>query len=250
MAERARGQIVRQPLDEGRAAPRIDEARRAGFLLQDQLRVAGDARRMVGRQRQRLVEGIGVQRLGAALRRRHRLDHGAHDVVVGILRGQRPAGGLAMGAQRQRALVLRRKILLDQGCPQQPAGPQLGDLHEEVHAGVPEEGKARREAVDVEPGGDAGTRIFDAVGDGVGELQVGRRAGLLHVIAGDRDRVEFRHVPRRVADDVGDDPHRRLWRVDVGVADHELLQDVVLDGPGRDPFRATPCSSPPRCRAP
>ena len=30
-----------------------------------------------------------------------------------------------------------------------------------------------------------------------------------------------------------DDAHRRLGRVDVGVADHELLQDVVLDGPAQ-----------------
>ena len=36
---------------------------------------------------------------------------------------------------------------------------------------------------------------------------------------------------RRVLDDVGHDPHARLGRVDVGVADHELLEDVVLDGP-------------------
>ena len=33
-------------------------------------------------------------------------------------------------------------------------------------------------------------------------------------------------------EDVGDDLHRGLRRVDVGVADHELLEDVVLDGPG------------------
>ena len=178
-----------------------------------------------------------MQRLRAALRRRHRLDHGARDVVVGVLRGQRPSRRLAMRAQRQRALVLWRKVLLDERRPQQAAGPELGDLHEEIHAGVPEERQARREAVDVEAGSDAGARIFDAVGDGVGELQVDRRAGLLDVIAGDRDRVEFRHVPRRVADDVGDDPHRWFRRVDVGVADHELLQDVVLDGPAEVLFR-------------
>ncbi len=34
-----------------------------------------------------------------------------------------------------------------------------------------------------------------------------------------------------VPDDVGHDPHARCRRVDVGVADHELLEDVVLDGP-------------------
>ena len=33
-----------------------------------------------------------------------------------------------------------------------------------------------------------------------------------------------------VGDDVADDPHRRCRRVDVGVAHHELFQDVVLNG--------------------
>ena len=78
-------------------------------------------------------------------------------------------------------------------------------------------------------GGEA--HVLQPVGDGEGELEVGRRAGLLHVVAGDRDRVEPRHVLGGVADDVGHDPHARLGRVDVGVADHELLEDVVLDGP-------------------
>jgi hypothetical protein len=55
------------------------------------------------------------------------------------------------------------------------------------------------------------------------------RSRFLDVIAGDRDRVELRHVRRRVLDDVAHDPHARRRRIDVGVADHELLQDVVLD---------------------
>ena len=36
-----------------------------------------------------------------------------------------------------------------------------------------------------------------------------------------------------VAEDVADDPHRRRGRIDVGVADHELFQDVVLNGPAQ-----------------
>ena len=99
------GKIVGEPLDIERAAPRIDRARGAALALQDDLRVAGDAGGKIGRQRQRLVERVGVQRLRAALRRRHRLDAGARDVVEHVLRGERPAGGLAMGAQRQRAFV-------------------------------------------------------------------------------------------------------------------------------------------------
>ncbi len=52
------------------------------------------------------------------------------------------------------------------------------------------------------------------------------------MIAGDRDRIEFRHVLRRVFDDVGDDAHRGSGRIDVGVPDHELFEDVVLDRAG------------------
>ena len=70
-------EFVSQPLDVIRAAPGIDDAGGAGFLLQDDLSIARDAGGKIGRQRQRLVERIGMQRLGLALRRRHRLDHGA-----------------------------------------------------------------------------------------------------------------------------------------------------------------------------
>ena len=134
-----------QPLDIERAAPGVDDAGGAALLLQEELGVAGDARGEVGRQRQRLVERVGVQRLGVPLGRRHRLDRGAHDVVEHVLRGERPARGLAMGAQRQRARVLGIERL-HQLRPQQARGAQLGDLHEEVHADRPEERQPRREA--------------------------------------------------------------------------------------------------------
>ncbi len=35
---------------------------------------------------------------------------------------------------------------------------------------------------------------------------------------------------RRVLEYVGDDFHRERWRIDIGVAHHELLENVVLDG--------------------
>ena len=100
-----RSEIAREPLDVIRAAPGIDDAGGAALLLQEELGVAGDARREVGRQRQRFVERVGVQRLGVALRCRHRLHRRAHHVVEHVLRGQRPARGLAVRAQRQRARI-------------------------------------------------------------------------------------------------------------------------------------------------
>ncbi len=137
-----------------------------------------------------------------------------------------------MGAQRQRLGVRRREVLLHQLRPEQPRRAQLGDLHEEVHADRPEEAEPGGERIDVEAHRPAGPHVLDAVGERVGELEVERRPRLLHVVAGDRDRVEPGHLGRGVGEDVRDDPHRGGRRVDVGVADHELLEDVVLDGPG------------------
>src|SRR5699024_9379245 len=78
-----------------------------------------------------------------------------------------------------------------------------------------------------------GADVLHPVGQGVGQLQVGGGPGLLHVVAGAGDGVEARHALGGVGEDVGDDPHRGLGRIDVGVTDHELLEDVVLDGPGK-----------------
>ena len=75
--------------------------------------------------------------------------------------------------------------------------------------------------------------VLDPVREGEGELLHRGRPRLLHVVAGDRNGVEARHRLRGEADDVGHDAHRRLGRVDEGVADHELLEDVVLHRAGK-----------------
>ena len=104
------GEVGGEPLDVGGAGPRVDDPGRARLLLQHQLGVAGDAGREVGGQGDGLVEGVGVQALGVALGGRHRLDAGAHDVVEDVLRGERPARGLAVGAQRERLGVGRALV--------------------------------------------------------------------------------------------------------------------------------------------
>ncbi len=172
-----------------------------------------------------------MQRLGVTLRRSHRLNCGAADVVVDVLGGQGPAGGLRVRTQRHRLRVLRAEFLHELR-PEHARGTHLGDLHEEVHADRPEEGQTRRELVDVEAHRLACADVLDTVGQRVGHLDVGRRASFLHVVAGDGDRVELWHVRAGEREDVGDDLHRRRGRVDVGVADHELLQNVILNRSG------------------
>ena len=134
-----------------------------------------------------------------------------------------------MGAQRQRFRVLRIKLFYQLG-PDHAGRAHLGDFHEEVHANRPEERQTRREFINRKTRRLTGARIFDAIGQRIGELKISRRTGFLHVIAGNRDRVEFRHVLRGKGKDVRNDAHRWFRRIDIGVAHHEFFQNVILNG--------------------
>ena len=96
---RAAFDLVGERLDRVRAGERIDRVGHAGLGGDDLLRAQRDARRLLGRERQRLVAPVAVQRLRAAEHRGERLDRDPDDVVVGLLRGQRAARGLGVEAQ-------------------------------------------------------------------------------------------------------------------------------------------------------
>ena len=113
-------------------------------------------RGVLGRQRQRLVPAVAVQRLRAAEHRGQRLQRHAHDVVVGLLRGQRAAGRLRVEAQLLRARVGRAEPLAHDARPQPPRRAELRDLLEEIVVGVEEEREPLPERVHVEPRVDRG----------------------------------------------------------------------------------------------
>ena len=106
-AQAALGELGRQALDVVGAGERVGDMGDAGLLLQDELGVPGDAGGEFRRQGNGFVERVGVEALGAAERRRHRLVGGAHDVVVGVLLLQADAARLAVGAQHQARRLLR-----------------------------------------------------------------------------------------------------------------------------------------------
>ena len=54
----------------------------------------------------------------------------------------------------------------------------------------------------------------------------------------DASKIKPWHLVSRVCHDVPDNFHRRSWWIDEGVADHELLQNVVLDRPLDSSFNA------------
>jgi len=52
----------------------------------------------------------------------------------------------------------------------------------------------------------------------------------VHVVATDADGVEPRHVAGGVGKNIADDAHAGPRRVDVGIAHHELFEDIILYG--------------------
>ena len=159
----------------------------------------------------------------------HSFDTGTPHVVVGILLGERPSRGLAVRTEHERLRILSAKAL-DHLSPEHTRSTHLSDLHKVVDADAPEEGETWRKLVHRDTCVDTSAEVLDTVSDGKGDLDVGRSTSLLHVIARDGDRVELRHLLRGVLKDVGDDLHREFRRIDVGVAHHELLEDIVLNG--------------------
>ena len=208
--------------------PGVDHAGDMGLFLNNELRVEGNPGRELGGQRNGLVKAVGVQALRAAKHSGHGLDGGAHHIVVRVLLGQAPAAGLAMGPQHQALGRLGVKTFHD-AAPQQTRGPHLGNFEVKVHADCPEKGQPSGKLIHIQTGGYGRFHILLAVGQGEGQLQRLVGAGLLHVVARDRNRVEPWHVARGVGNDVANNAHRGCWRINIGVAHHELFEDVVLD---------------------
>ena len=216
-------QLVSQPLHVLRTDPRVDRPGRRRLLLQQRLGVASDARGEVGRQRERLVERVGMQRQRVALRRSHSLGTCAGDVVEGILRSDRPPDVCeCIGKETDFELFGSNLATLHSSRPARGFAPSMKKF-------MPMPQKNDRRGA--KPASIPAFDVLDTVGEGVREFQVGRRTRFLDVVVGDRNRVEPRRFRASEREDVGDDPHRRLRWIDLGVADHELFENVVLDGP-------------------
>mmetsp|Transcript_23374 Transcript_23374/g.68821 ORF Transcript_23374/g.68821 Transcript_23374/m.68821 type:complete len:556 (+) Transcript_23374:99-1766(+) len=184
-SQRALRQLVSQGLHHVGAAKGVGDAGHARLVLQDELRVPGDAGGELSGQTDSLVKGVGVQGLGAAEHGGHRLHRGAHHVVHRVLLRQRPSRGLAVRAQQQGFWVGGREALLDQTGPEAPRGAELCDLEVKVHAHAEEEGHARRHSVHRHAPVSRGGHVLQSVSQRVGELESRVRARLLHVVSGD-----------------------------------------------------------------
>lgn len=114
--------------------------------------------------------------------------------------------------------------------PQHSGSPHLGYFHEVVLALIPEEGQTLGESIHRQSCFFTAANVFHAISQGITQFQVAGSATFLDVVAGNGNGIELGHVLGGVFEDIADDTHGHGRRIDVGVADHEFLQDIVLDG--------------------
>ena len=224
-------QFVRQRFHIVRTSPRVDFLTDLCFFLDINLSVTSDTCREVCRQSDRFVQCVRVQRLRVPQSGSHSFNTSTANVVERILFGQRPTRSLAVSTQSQRFRVLGTEALHDLR-PQHTCSTHLGDFHEMVHTDRPEEGQTRSESIDIDTCIHTGTKIFKTVAKRISHFDIGRRTCFLHVVTGDGDGVELRHLLRSVFEDIGNDTHGEFRRVDISVTHHEFFQDIVLDRTG------------------
>ena len=127
------------------AAARVDGIGDAGLACNHLLRSKCQPRGFLGRQRQRFITPVAMQRLRAAQHGRQRLECNADDVVVWLLGGQRAAGRLRVEAQLLGAGVRRAEAVAHEVRPEPARGPKLGDLLEKIVVCVEKERQALAE---------------------------------------------------------------------------------------------------------
>ena len=185
--------------------------------------------RLLGRERQRFVARVGVQRLRAAQYGRHRLQRRADHVDVGLLRGQGGAGGLGVETQHPGPLIFRAEPVPHQFCIQPARGSEFGDLLEEVVMRVEKERKPRRKRIDVETRRQSRFDIGDGIGESEGHFLNRCGSGFPDMVTADGNGIPFWQMACAKLDGVGDEPHRGTRREDKLFLCDVLFKDVVLN---------------------
>ena len=77
--------------------------------------------------------------------------------------------------------------------------------------------------VNIEPGCGGCLYIFKTICKCKGQFLNEISSGFLHMISGNGYRVEFRHMPGCVRNNVRHDPHGGFWRIDIGIPHHKFF---------------------------
>ena len=125
-----------------------------------------------------------------------RLDRRPHDVHLGLLGGQRDAGGLSVEPQLQRPRVRRAVVLRSQRAQIRRAARYLAISSKKSMWALKKKLSRGANSSTSSPACHRRLDVGEAVGERERQLLRGRRPGLADVVAGDRDRVEPRHLGR------------------------------------------------------
>ena len=168
------------------------------FAIDDELDRHRAAHALLGRRGDRLVVGVGVQRVGVVVGRDQRLQRRADVVERDLLRVQASGPSVCEWNLSFCDALVRAVALAHRDGPDPPRDA-ADDRVLGVHAVAEEERQVRREVVDVHAAREIGLDEREAVGERERELRDRIRAGLGDVIAGDRHRIE---IPDVVLDEV------------------------------------------------
>ena len=208
--------------------PRVYRAAYVCLLLNVNLSIAGNTCREVCRECNSLVQSVGMERLGMTKSGTHSLNTGSGNVVERILLCKRPSRCLTVCSEREGLRILRLE-LFNKFCPNHTCSTHLCNLHKVVHTYSPEEWETRRKIIYRNTCLHTCTKVLKTIGKSISHLNIVGSASLLHMVAGDGDWVELRHIFRGVGKDIANDSHRELRWVDIGVTHHKLLEDIILD---------------------
>ena len=117
------------------------------FVGQHLLGAQGDGDGFFRRQRPCLIEGVRVQRLGSAQHRSQRLEGGANNIIVRLLRRKRAARRLSMKAAEPGAWVRGAKSLAHDLRPDFARRPVFRHFLKQIAVGVEKETQARGEFI-------------------------------------------------------------------------------------------------------
>jgi hypothetical protein len=154
---------ARERLDVVRARERIDGVGTRRSRGRSPAGCAAQQRRALAGEPERLVHRVRVERLRPAEDASQPLERGAHDVDLGLLRGQGRAGGLGVEAQAAQRGVGDAEALAHDPRPQPPRRAELRDLLEEVGVRVEEEGDAPSERLEGEAARERRVAVRDRV---------------------------------------------------------------------------------------
>ena len=210
------------------AAKGIDRVGHTRLTCDKLLRPQSNLHGLLGRQGQRFIHRIRMQRLGSAKNPCEGLQRRPHDIILGLLPGQRAPGCLRMKAKHHRTRILRTVLFLHPPGPDPARGPVLRDLLEKIQVRIEKERQARGEIVHFHSPLEARFHVCEAVGQRERQLLRRRRTGLPDVVPADRNGIPLWHFLRAKLNHVGHDPHGGTRRIDPFLLRNILFQDIGL----------------------